>query len=1332
MAQDELDELRGAVDRTVQQAIDFSFSCQQANGHWVAPVSADATFTAQYVMFKHAIPGLNLDNNGGEAAALRRWLLGDQNKSEGSWGLAPGLPGNLSTTVEAYLALRLLGTPASDPALRRARDFVLAEGGIARVRFFTRFFLATFGLFPWSAIPQMPAELILMPTWSPLNIYVLSSWARSTLIPILVVRHHEPVYALPNGRRDSNNDYLDELWVDPTDKQVPFAPPLWDMFYGRDRDVLKLAFTLGDKVLAQLGGLKKGPQRRLALRRCIDWLLEHQEKAGDWAGFFPPMHGSVWALLLEGFPLQHDVVQRGLQALERLAVNDDSGKWLQSTVSPCWDTALMVKALCEAGLGLGGDRASKGDHDARISAAVDWVRSLQLLGSQGDWRVYSRNQQPGGWSFEYHNTWYPDVDDTAVVVMMLVVHDPAAVESEAVEMGVEWILGMQNHDGGWGAFDTNNDALWLHKIPFSDMDSLVDPSTADVTGRMLECFGMLLTHRKGGRRLRAELARRLRESAQKALDFLFKEQTSSGAWWGRWGCNYNYGTTNVLRGLPAFCSDKRVATAALRAILWLETCQNGDGGWGETLLSYGDPSLAGQGPSTAAHTAWALDALLRFRPASDLALQRGARWLVTNQSAKTEEQRQWSSWPSDLYVGTGFPNVLYLGYPFYHHHFAISALARFLDSSKTGRGCHRPLVDQDLPQHLVTALSRQDILLMVLGSRGDIDIFLSIAKRLEEKGHRVRVATHPTHQALVDSHGFEFYDVGGGPDEFAQVLGREPNLLWSIVRGDLGKLRQSLCSIFARFWQAGFDDNYASGNECYAADKGQHVADSRPFIADLVVSIPATTVHVHAAESLQAPLVLVSAQPTLPTREFPHVFTMNTPRFSPGRWWNYATFFLLELLNWLAMGSFVNSLRANTYRMNPVCWVWATRDFFRTKVPHVCLWSPRIVPRPAEWQDGVVIAGSTALNRGNGFIPPAPLSTFLKTDADRPTVVVSFGSMHIPDPRALISAISWVADKAGAKVIICRSWPAKMETCASPAQHVLVADDIPHSWLLPRVDGFVHHGGAGHTAAGLGAGVPMLIMPFLLDQHFWAAKVHGLGLGPAPLEIIMRAGSSGGMQSGQGQMKLAQSMRDLLSGQYRDRCAEMAKQVRADGDGADVAADVIEGELGTARANAGPCVVVPALSAQWQHAESGLALSGAAAASLVASGMLCWDDLDTIARVDWAAATRLGQAPKSRLHMFCAVADWLVVLCSMLIAIFGWLIQLPGQAHGVAGGGVKARDGLDPVRSARIKRSVVDLHLLRQNIGAKDGPAAVDEQFAGRWQAATAAQFQQIFESERA
>lgn len=417
--------------------------------------------------------------------------------------------------------------------MQRAAAFVRRQGGVAAVRFFTRFFLATFGLVPWAAIPQMPAELILLPAWAKLNIYVLSSWARSTLVPILIVRHHEPVYALPHdeeqvgdqdgfGRSkdgathsDACSSFLDELWIEPGSKNVPFSRSLWDCVVGGEqkRDLVEGLFTAGNKLLSRpwMKGMlnsSKSPLRQAALRKCEQWLLDHQEASGDWAGFFPPIHGSIWALLLRGHPVHDRCISLGLEALERLSVHDARGKWLQSTISACWDTALMVNALCDARSTLAvGSRQHADDSQGALtlsqnlqrplSAAAEWLRGMQLMVDHGDWRIYANTQQAGGWSFEYHNTFFPDVDDTAVVIVTLIKEDPKALHSECIANAVEWILGMQNVDGGWGAFDINNDARWLHKIPFSDMDSLVDPSTADVTGRMLECFGFLLEHRRG-------------------------------------------------------------------------------------------------------------------------------------------------------------------------------------------------------------------------------------------------------------------------------------------------------------------------------------------------------------------------------------------------------------------------------------------------------------------------------------------------------------------------------------------------------------------------------------------------------------------------------------------------------------------------------------------------------------------------------------------------------------------------------------------------------------------------------------------------------------------
>lgn len=856
------EQLHKDARTSLQQAIEFSFDNQKTDGHWVAEVSADVTFTSQYVMFKYAM-GFDLK---GDGDALRRWLLQDQTE-DGSWTLAPKNPGNISTTTEAYLALKILGVSADDPAMLKARDFMVKNGGAAKVRFFTRFFLATFGLVPWSAIPQLPAELILMPASSPINIYTLSSWARSTLIPVLIVRHYEPVYALPNGL-SPNNAFLDELWCDPDNKNVPFGPPLSNLFW--KRDFIQFGFTAIDKIIARLGGLRQSPLRGLSRRKCVEWLLEHQECTGDWAGFFPPMHGSVWALILEGFPIDHEAVRLGMEAIERLSVTDARGKRLASTVSPLWDTALMLNALCDAGVG----------REARVQKAVEWVKDRQLLGPQGDWRIYSPNKQAGGWSFEYANTWYPDVDDTAVVVMALIKHDPYFIGSECISNAIKWILGMQNPDGGWASFDYGNNKLWLHKIPFSDMDSLCDPSTADVTGRVLECFGFLLSHRKGfwDRKLMLQV----KTASERGIIYLLSKQEACDAWWGRWGSNYTYGTGNVLRGLLHFAHDNiEVQKSIERATRWFESVQNTDGGWGEDLRSYEFPDMAGQGESTAAQTAWALLALQPYRSQSDSSIEKGILWLISNQRIKSE---QGASWPTDLYTATGFPKVLYLGYPYYHHYFPIMALSKYVQENDEAS-----FQAVDLPPHIAEPLNRPDILFMVIGSRGDVQVFLNIAKLLTTSyKYRVRIATHPLHRTLVEREDIEFYSVGGDPREFAKALTEKPGILGSALRGELGSLRQSFNVMIGRYWRSSIDNNMS-------IDSAEKLS-RRPFLADTIVSSLPTLAHIHCAEKLEVPLVLVSLQPLLPTIEFPHVLTLTKPKFSSGLRWNYISYFCMELL----------------------------------------------------------------------------------------------------------------------------------------------------------------------------------------------------------------------------------------------------------------------------------------------------------------------------------------------------------------------------------------------------------------------------------------------------
>lgn len=853
----DLSPLSAQAKEALQQAVRFSFDQQRPDGHWVAEVSSDATFTSEYVTFKYAM-GLDLT---ADSEAIKHWLLNEQ-KEDGSWGLAPELPGNVSTTTEAYLALKILGVSPEEAVMRKTRDFMLQNGGVARVRFFTRFFLATFGLFPWSAIPQLPAELILLPASSPLNIYTLSSWARSTLIPILVVAHHKPIYPLPNGL-DSKNNFLDELWLKPEDKNVPFAPPLPTLFW--EHEWIKLFFTGADTILAAADGLRGLPLRRLALKKCVDWLLEHQEPQGEWAGFFPPMHGSLWALLLEGYPIDHDVIKRGFSALERLAVHDQNGKRLTATVSPVWDTALMASSLCDAGMG----------SDVRVCKAAAWLKPRQLLGPEGDWRVYSPCSQAGGWSFEYHNKWYPDVDDTAVVVMALVKQDYHLVESDSVARAVTWILGMQNHDGGWAAFDCYNDKLWLHKIPFSDMDSLCDPSSADITGRILECFGYLLSHKRG--RLDESLQKTVVASSARGIAYLRKEQQESGAWWGRWGNNYIYGTSNVLRGLEHFGkTDPEVLKMISAGVAWFESIQNTDGGWGETLASYDRPELAGRGQSTAAQTAWALQSLLIYRPASSQATQNGVSWLVKNQTVKSVNG---TSWSADVYTGTGFPKVLYLGYPLYHHAFPVMALSKYLEVLKRPQ----PVT---LPQPVVDALSQPSVSMMVTGSRGDVEPFLRIAHRLKKAYDiRVRIATHECHRKLIQDSGAEFNPTAGGPEVAEKAFTERPGVIRAYLGGHFAAIVSAYKTMLADCWFS-----IADFAPYVAGEKTQR----RPFIADAVVSHRPILVHTHAAETLQVPLVLLSIQPDIPTGEFPHPTTMTKPKYQKGRWYNKLTYDLLE------------------------------------------------------------------------------------------------------------------------------------------------------------------------------------------------------------------------------------------------------------------------------------------------------------------------------------------------------------------------------------------------------------------------------------------------------
>ena len=413
--------------------------------------------------------------------------------------------------------------------------------------------------------------------------------------------------------------------------------------------------------------------------------------------------------------------------------------------------------------------------------------------------------------------------------------------------------------------------------------------------------------------------------------------------------------------------------------------------------------------------------------------------------------------------------------------------------------------------------------------------------------------------------------------------------------------------------------------------------------------------------------------------------------------------------HWLALGSFLNSLRVREYGMRPLTWMWATDDFPKAKIPIICLWSSHILPRPLEWDREVIIGGYTSLDHGTHYTPPDSLKAFL--DTQRPVLVISFGSNTIPDPAKLLSTLSSAVGRIQASAVVCRSWSAKMEIDIDIPPHLYLVDTIPHGWLLPRADGFVHHGGAGHTAAGLRAGVPMLLIPFLLDQYFWAAKVCELGFGPPPLKIRTLTAH-----------ELAASLRRLLLDGYRDRCTKVAKQIQAEGDGADVAADVILRELALPEMKLS-CSLIPALRADWQHMESRTPLLGAAAACLVSCEIISWEDLNLQSCINWTERLRAVHMSLGWAHKLSTVTKFITLVLDILNAIVLWFVGVKADI-GAAGQEHNAATMRDPVRVARIRQGQFDLELIQQHVDEKQA-AAFSDQLVKYWQSLVAAKFRE-------
>lgn len=619
------------LEIAIARSQNYLLSLQNPAGYWWADLESNVSITAEAVLL-HKIWGTD------QTRPLYKveTYLRSQQRSHGGWELFYGDGGELSTSVEAYMALRLLGVSTDDPALLRAKAFIQARGGISKTRIFTKFHLALIGCYSWQGVPSIPPWLMLLPNEFPFNIYEMSSWARGSTVPLLVVFDRKPVYKVNPAIT------LDELYVDET-SDLPRNGDWTDVFVALDH-VFKLAenFNLV-------------PFRQEGIKAAEKWILERQEATGDWGGIIPAMLNSLLALRCLNYTTDDPIVARGLQAVDNFVVETEESYWVQPCVSPVWDTALAMRSLVDSGL----DPA-----DPALVKAGEWLLQKQIL-AYGDWAVKNHQGKPGGWAFEFDNRFYPDVDDTAVVVMALqaVKLPDEQLKQAAIARAVAWIASMQCAPGGWAAFDLDNNQEWLNLLPYGDLKAMIDPNTADVTARVLEMVGRLQGNH-------SNLASLSSEAIARALAYLQQEQEPEGCWFGRWGVNYIYGTSGVLSALSLIGAPTDQQSIE-RGAAWLASCQNSDGGWGETCQSYQDPSLKGIGKSTASQTAWALIGLMAAGASKfEESMQRGIAYLVKTQQAD-------GSWDEPEFTGTGFPCHFYLNYNLYRQHFPLTALGRY-------------------------------------------------------------------------------------------------------------------------------------------------------------------------------------------------------------------------------------------------------------------------------------------------------------------------------------------------------------------------------------------------------------------------------------------------------------------------------------------------------------------------------------------------------------------------------------------------------------------------------------------------------------------------------
>src|SRR5437868_2651288 len=622
------------LEKAIERGANHLLSLQAEQGYWQGELEADSTLESDYIYYLHILGKADPERIAKLANYVRQLQLPD-----GGWSIYPGGPSELNATCKAYFAWKLAGDSPYAPNLVRAREIVHRLGGLEHSNSYVRFYLALVGAVSWDLVPSIPPELLLIPSWFIFNIYEMSSWTRGIVIPMAILSALRPDWKLPERA------HVDELFKDPERKTAALD---WS-------DQLlswKNVFLAVDRGLKLYEKSPWKPFRQRALREAKSWMLNHIERSEGLAAIYPAIMNSIFALMAFGHGPDDPLTLREIKEFSRFEIEDEETIRMQPCVSPVWDTCIAMVALEEAGL--------PPEHPALVKSA-EWILSKQVLGP-GDWQVKNKDAEPGGWVFEFRNDFYPDVDDTAFVLMALqrVKYPDAERMEAAVRRGIQWLLSMQNRDGGWGAFDRDNDHKFLCNIPFADHNAMVDPSTADVTARVLECLGRYGWHAD-------------HPAVQRAVKFLRKDQCDDGSWFGRWGVNYVYGTSGVLRALETVSLTAR--EYAQRAVRWLRSVQKHDGSFGESLLSYSEPATKGQGSSTASQTAWGLIGLLAASDTDDPAVHKAAAWLI-------EQQNSDGSWSEDEFTGTGFPGVFYLKYHLYRNSFPLYALARLRNQAQ--------------------------------------------------------------------------------------------------------------------------------------------------------------------------------------------------------------------------------------------------------------------------------------------------------------------------------------------------------------------------------------------------------------------------------------------------------------------------------------------------------------------------------------------------------------------------------------------------------------------------------------------------------------------------